>query len=177
MRSFDDLIASKIRNPTRLLAHLINCCIGEALERVEGLTILEPEEGYKEARAVLKLHYGQPHIVARAMLDSLLNSDNIEKDRSIPLGKKLLTFSSRMQTVYNTMRALNSYADVNSFSTISQLVAKLPVFGVNSWKKEAAVIYGQGREPTLVDFIQFVKNIAERECHAYSAKETNNIEV
>ena len=66
------------------------------------------------------------------------------------------------------MKALNSYADVNSWSTISQLVAKLPVFGVNSWKKEAASIYGKGREPTLTDFIQFVKGLAERECHAYS---------
>ena len=168
MRSFDDLISSKTNNPTRLLAHLINCCEGEALEKVEGLTILEPSEGYKEARALLKLHYGQPHIIARSMLDDLLNSDAIEKDRSVPLGKKFLNFSSRVQTVYNTMKAINAFADVNSYSTISQLVAKLPAFGVNAWKKLAATIYRENREPNLIDFIKFVKDLAERESHAYS---------
>ena len=122
IRSFDDLIGSKTNNPTRLLAHLIKCCVGEALEKVEGLTLLEPSEGYKEARAILKLHYGQPHIIARSMLDELLNSDAIERDRSVPLGKKLLNLSSRIQTVYNTMKAINSFADVNSYATISQLV-------------------------------------------------------
>ena len=63
MRSFDDLIASKTSNPTRLLAHLINCCEGDALDKVEGLTILDPCEGYKEARSILQLHYGQPHLI------------------------------------------------------------------------------------------------------------------
>ena len=168
MRSFDDLIASKVSNPTRLLAHLINCCEGDALEKVQGLTILEPSEGYKEAREILKLHYGQPHIIARSMLNELLEAGNIEKDRSIPLGRKLLDFSTKIQTVCNTMKSINAYADVNSWSTISQLVAKLPIFGVNSWKKEAASIYKEGREPNLIDFIKFVKSLAERESHAYS---------
>ena len=101
-------------------------------------------------------------------IKSHINSENIEKDRSISLGKKLLTFSSKIETVYNTMKALNSFADVNSWSTISQLVAKLPIFGVNAWKKEATAIYAQEREPNLVDLIKFVKTLAERECHAYS---------
>ena len=62
--------------------------MGEAFEKIEGLTILELSEVYKEARALLKRHYGQSHFIARSMLDELLNSDAIEKDRSVPLGKK-----------------------------------------------------------------------------------------
>ena len=68
----------------------------------------------------------------------------------------------------HTMKAINAFADVNSYSTISQLVAKLPAFGVNAWKKLAAAIYRENREPNLIDFIKFVKDLAERESHAYS---------
>jgi hypothetical protein len=73
-----------------------------------------------------------------------------------------------MISVKITLQTYGKEADVNSIETLKLLVAKLPNYGINEWKKEAAQIYEIGREPNLEDFIKLVKRLASRENHTYS---------
>ena len=123
---------------------------------------------FKEAWDTLKLHFGQNHLVARALINSLLNYEHLEKNKNTTLRKKLLEFSTKMLSVKTTLQTYGKEADINSSEILKVLVAKLPNFGINEWKKDAAQIYGDGREPKLEDFIKLVKRLASRETHTYS---------
>jgi len=101
INSFDASIASKTNDPARLLQYLIDCSEKDALEKIQAWSILPPIEGYKQARETLKLHYGQPYMVARSLLEELLALEPCEKDRSKSLGKKLLSFHSKLKHAHN----------------------------------------------------------------------------
>jgi len=100
INSFDSIIASKTDDPVRLLQYLIDCCEKDALEKIQAWTILPPADGYKQARETLKLHYGQPYIVARSLLEELLSLDPLDKDRSKPLETPNLSFKIETRLCY-----------------------------------------------------------------------------
>ena len=168
INSFDSIIVSKTNDPVRLLQYLIDCCEKDALEKIQAWSILPPAEGYKRARETLKLHYGQPYMVARCLLEELLALEPLEKDKSKGLGKKLLTFHSKLATAHATMQSIRAEGDINSQITIKTLLAKLPSFACNEFKKDAARIYSDGREPNIKDLMDFVLKVAHRENHAYA---------
>ena len=168
VNEFESLIKEKIRDPTRRFPFLLQYCEGEALRVIQDFRVLPANEAFKEAWDTLRLHFGQNHLVARALVDSLLKYEHLEKNRSVALGKKLLEFSTKMTSVRVTLKTYGREADVNSSETLKVLVAKLPNFGINEWKKDAAQIYEGGREPNLDDFIKLVKRLAARENHTYS---------
>ena len=168
MNGFESLVKQKVKDPARLFHTLLEYCEGEALRVIQDFSVLPPDTAYKEALEVLRLHFGQSHLVARALIDSLLNYEHLEKNRNVPLGKKLLAFSTKMTSVRFTLQTYKREADVNSSETLKVLVAKLPNYGINEWKKDAARIYENGHEPNLEDFINLVKRLASRENHTYS---------
>ena len=118
-----------------------------------------------EAMDVLRIHYGQAHLVARSLIESLKNLPHLDDDKNEGLGKKLLKFSTKLINVQATLKSYKREADINSSETIKILVAKLPQFGINEWKKAAVRIYENGKEPDLDDFIKCIKHL---ETHTYS---------
>ena len=73
MNGFESIIKVKVKDSARLFYTLLEYCEGEALSLVQDFRILPPDSGYKEAISALKTHYGQPHIVSRALINSLKN--------------------------------------------------------------------------------------------------------
>jgi hypothetical protein len=84
------------------------------------------------------------------------------------LGKKLLTFHSKLKHAYVTMQSIHAEGDINSQITIKTLLVKLPSFACNEFKKDAAWIYSEGREPNIDDVMKFVLKVALWENHAYA---------
>ena len=168
MNGFESLVKQKVKDPARLFHTLLEYCEGDALRVIGDFSVLPSDEAYKASLRVLEQHFGQSHQVARALVSSLLNYEHLEKNRNVPLGKKLLEFSAKMTSVSATLRKYKREADVNSSETLKVLVAKLPSYAINEWKKDAARIYEKGNEPNLDDLIGLVGRLASRENHTYS---------
>ncbi|KAF7234151.1 hypothetical protein EG68_12320 [Paragonimus skrjabini miyazakii] len=50
------------------LSYLIQYCNGEALDAINGCTVLELESGYNEAISILQRRLGQPYVIARCYI-------------------------------------------------------------------------------------------------------------
>ena len=142
--SFESLVKSKVKDSAHLFHTLIEYCESEALALVQDFRVLPPDQGYMEAMDVLRIHYGQAHLVARSLIESLKNFPHLDDDKNEGLGKKLLKFSTKLINVQATLKSYKREADINSSETIKILVAKLPQFGINEWKKAAARINEKG---------------------------------
>ena len=70
-----------MKDPARLFHTLLEYREGDALRVIQDFSILPSDEAYEEALKVLKLHFGQSHLVARALIGSLLSYEPLEKNR------------------------------------------------------------------------------------------------
>lgn len=53
-------------------------CKGEAKSCIEDCVLLEPSDGYKQARSILYSRYDRSHVVARSYVDKLVNSPQLK---------------------------------------------------------------------------------------------------
>ncbi|VDL90640.1 unnamed protein product [Schistocephalus solidus] len=78
LRRFESGIAKRVSDDKSRLSYLIHYFWGEAREAVESYAILEPSEGYHEALKTLRRRFGQPHSIARAHINNLIDGGVIK---------------------------------------------------------------------------------------------------
>lgn len=59
VRAFENLIETKTNIPVSRLYYLVQYTSGEVKELMQSCSSMDPEEGYKTARTLLKVRYGQ----------------------------------------------------------------------------------------------------------------------
>ena len=59
---------------------LIQHCEGEAKKVIEFWLLLDPDEGYRKAKDILKKNFGRKNVIARARMKRLHSEVNIKND-------------------------------------------------------------------------------------------------
>ncbi|BHF82770.1 hypothetical protein SprV_0802590900 [Sparganum proliferum] len=157
LRSFESGIAKRVSDDESRLSYLIHYCRGEAREAVESCAILEPSEGYHEALKILRRRFGQPHSIARAHIDNLIDGPVIKSMDPTTLMK----LAGEMRNCKNTLQQLEYLADLNSSRTLAAIVRRLPQPLQFRWSESASSILRLGREPTFSDLTEFVDERAD----------------
>lgn len=80
VRAFENLIEIKTNSPNSRLYYLIQYTSGEVKELMRSCLSMEPEEGYKTARALFKNRYGQSYKIATALIDRVTKASQIKTD-------------------------------------------------------------------------------------------------
>ena len=71
--AFETLIESKVDNSSELLYFLDQYTSGKAKELIKGCLQMKSEDSYKEARQLLKKHFGDPYKIVSAYIAKLSN--------------------------------------------------------------------------------------------------------
>ena len=71
--AFETLIESKVDNSSELLYFLDQYTSGKAKELIKGCLQMKSEDSYKEARRLLKKHFGDPYKIVSAYIAKLSN--------------------------------------------------------------------------------------------------------
>ena len=69
IKIFETNVESKVTDNRLRLSYLIQYCAGEAKSCIEDCVLLDSNEGYERARAILRSRYGRTHIIARTCFD------------------------------------------------------------------------------------------------------------
>ena len=77
VRAFQNVIESKTTSDSARLYYLVQYTSGEVQELVSSCLSMKPEEGYQEARSLLKKRYGQSYRIATAYVGKLTNGPPI----------------------------------------------------------------------------------------------------
>lgn len=114
---------------------------------------MDPEEGYREARILLKQRYGQPYRIATSYVNRLTNGPPIKPEDSSALRR----FSVLLTSCQNTLKEIGHLSKVENPDTLRMIIDRLPYGLKLKWRDEADRITEKiGREITIKDVSDFV---------------------
>ena len=114
---------------------------------------------YATALKCLKEQFGQPSVIARAVVNKLTMGDRIGRNNR----QALREFSLDIINCLSIMHRLNYYADVNANDNLRRIVMRLPDYLVDKWKGVVADIRERGQVPTLQHISDFVRKCVKAE--------------
>ena len=87
IRAFENLIESKTDSSSSRLYYLVQYTAGDVQELMRSCLAMSPDEGYQEARRLMKEKYGQNYKIAAAYVDRLTNGPPIRSEDGNALQK------------------------------------------------------------------------------------------
>ena len=114
---------------------------------------------YATALRTIKEQFGQPSVIARALVNNLTKGEKIGRsDR-----KKLREFSIDLMTCMATMKRIGYTADINANENLRKIVVRLPDHMIEKWRVFVADIREKGQTPTVHHITEFVKKRVKAE--------------
>ena len=102
VQAFENLIESKTRSLNSHLYYLVQYTSGEVNKLMQSCLSMDPEEGYKTARALLKDRYGQTYKIATALIDQVTKSSQVKADD----GPALQRYSFLLSSCKNSLKEI-----------------------------------------------------------------------
>lgn len=121
---------------------------------------MSPERGYKEARRLLKKHFGNDILIASAYQQKALHWAPIRSED----GKALHDYALFLRECYNTIEDIEILEDMNNPSHLRAVVSKLPFKLKERWRSVTYDYHEHHNKRVkfkqLVDFIEKQAKIA-----------------
>ena len=158
IRAFEENVEKNVGDSAPRLARLIQYCTGNALALLQGCAIMEPQEGYTTARQLLKDRFGSAFVIAQAWIDHVIAQGAIKPND----GPGLQGFADLLRTCLHTLKAMDALTEINTQSSLLQIVSKLPSYLLGRWRSQVVKVRRKHeRLPRFEDLVLFVEMAAE----------------
>ena len=156
--AFETLIESKVDDSNERLYYLDQYTSGKAKELIKGCLQTKGEDSYKEARRLLKKHFGDPYKIASAYIAKLSSWPAVKPND----GTGLQEFSIVLEQARNAMTGMQYMNDLNTANVMRQLWERLPRYLRSKWTERVSRIRSvKGQTASFNDFCQFVSEQAD----------------
>ena len=157
VRAFENLIETKTNSQNSRLYYLVQYTSGEVKELMQSCLSMDPEEGYKTARALLNDRYGQSYKIATALIDQVMKTSQIKADD----GPALQRFSVQLTSCKNSLKEIGYLSKIENPDALQRIIGRLPLGLRQKWRDKADVITEeQKRKVTIGDIAEFVERKA-----------------
>ena len=126
---------------------LIQYTSDKARSVIEDCVLMEPQEGYLEAKKLLRHNFGKPYDIARSYIQGLITGKTVPSDNP----DALVTLSRELSKAQVSLNALGYTADINSTVNLQAIARRLPHYLQTRWAEKAHEILEDEREPTFKD--------------------------
>ena len=173
IRAFENLIESKTTSEIARLYYLVQYTSGEVQELVSSCLSMKAEEGYREARSLLKKRYGQSYRIATAYAEKPTKGPPLKAED----GSALRRFSILLTGCRNTLKEIGYLSKVENPDTLRMIVSRLP-YGLRlKWRDVADKITEvEQQEITIEDLNDFVTSKARVATHAIFGSVTKEVQ-
>ena len=114
---------------------------------------MKPDEGYVEARCLLKERYGQGYKIGTALVDRVINGPPVRHEDSNALQK----FSVLLTSYKNTLKEIGYLNKIENPDSLQKVVRRLPFPLRQKWRDVAdGITNNSQREITFDDLAKFV---------------------
>ena len=127
-----------------------------AKDAIENCVLLPSDQGYHEAKEILRKNFEQKHIIVHAFIDKIVKGAQIKA--SDP--EKLLQLARDMRNCCLNSVQLNYRADINSMDTLGKVVKRLPPHFQAKLADESSRMIVIYLEPELSHLTEFVEKRA-----------------
>ncbi len=170
IRSFEHLVENKTPNPSARLYYLIQYTSGPVQDLMKSCLSMNPEEGYTEARRLLKERYGQKYRIDAAHVKALTEGPSIKSED----GNALVQFSIQLTSCTNTLKEIGSLGKLDHPENLKRVIDRLP-FGMRlKWRDTVdRIIENEERDVRIEDVRKFVTAKARAATHPIFGKVVN----
>ena len=166
---FYENVHSRLDDDGQRMVRLSAYLSGSAKRRVEGLGTAGSH--YILVLKELKRRYGQPVLIARAVLDRVVNGK-----RMSPLSAdRLLNFHSDVRDCVVNLKKMCYLADISSVENVRRVSSRIPQELNSSWNKFVVGFIHKNSNPTLIDFEQWLWERTEEIANPFSPDVTCNV--
>ena len=157
IRGFESQIERRLSSNDTRLRYLEQYLEYEPKEFIKGCLHVDANEGYFEAKRLLKEKYGDPYKISNAYLKKATEWPNIKAGDETALDR----FSVFLTQCISAMTSLSHLSILDHSHSLQNLVIKLPTYLQDRWRREANKIR-ENRVSALglTDFSKFVKSEA-----------------
>ena len=157
IRSFENLIEAKTKSSSTRLYYLVQYTSGDAQELMQSCLSMRPDEGYQEARRLLKERYGQSYKIASAYVTRVTNGPPIKNED----GPALEKFSVLLTSCKNTLKEIGCLNKIENPDSLQRVVERLPYQLRQRWRDVADdITNNKHREISFEDIARFVQSKA-----------------
>ena len=168
IHAFENLIESKTDSSSSRLYYLVpetckNCCVVASQ--------WSPDEGYQEARRLMKVKYGQNYKIAAAYVDRLTNGQPIRSED----GNALQKFSIQLTSCKNALKDIGYLNKLENPDALRKVIERLP-YGIRQKCREVVddIIQRQNRNVAVEDIATFVEKRVSIATHPIFGNITND---
>lgn len=122
-----------------------------AQKTINGLLGLRTEDAYKRARKILKERFRDPFGIYEAYRDKLKNWS------PCTTSAELQEFSDFLVMTQETMKSIKYLRELESYSTIRELAARLPTYCSNKWRESAKKVEARCGEYSFANLVEFTQ--------------------
>ena len=133
VRAFDCLIEAKTDSSSSRLYYLIQYTRGEVQELMRSCLSMNPDEGYAEARRLLKSKYGQNYKIATAFVDKVTKGPSVKAEDP----KALQNLSVLLISCKNTLNEIGHRNNIENPDSLKAVVERLPYDLRRRWRTVA----------------------------------------
>ena len=128
--------------------------MGEVKDLMQSCLMMKPEEGYTEARRLLKEKYGQNYRIATALVNRVTEAAPIKSEDGIALQ----TFSVLLVSCRNTLKEIGYLNKIENLDCLIKIIEKLPFSLRQKWRERADdITSNKERDISFDDVVKFVE--------------------
>ncbi|KAL7881128.1 hypothetical protein SRHO_G00033820 [Serrasalmus rhombeus] len=161
MRAFEHRIESKTENSKDRLYYLEQHTTGQPNDLVRSCFHMDPEQGYFEAKKLLKERFGDKYKLSMAYLDKALNWPTIKSDDV----KALEAYALFLTNCDNAMSDLEYLDEMENAANMRTVISKLPYRLREKFRSIAIDIQKKDRRTKFKDVVSFITKQAEMAAH------------
>ncbi|KAL7831402.1 hypothetical protein SRHO_G00309050 [Serrasalmus rhombeus] len=161
MRAFEHCIESKTENSKDRLYYLEQHTTGQPNDLVRSCFHMDPEQGYFEAKKLLKERFGDKYKISMAYLDKALNWPTIKSDDV----KALEAYALFLTNCDNAMSDLEYLDEMENAANMRTVISKLPYRLREKFRSIAIDIQKKDRRTKFKDVVSFITKQAEMAAH------------
>jgi hypothetical protein len=155
VRAFEHSIEEKTESSKDRLHYLEQFTSGKAQELVRSCGHMEPEEGYKTARQLLKKRFGDEYLISNGYAKKATEWPVIKSEDA----KAMDEFALFLRSCLNAMRDVKYLDQLDNPERLQMLVLKLPFDARRRWRKK--FIQARENDNRLLQFKEFVEFVEE----------------
>ncbi|KAG1709157.1 hypothetical protein GQR58_002920 [Nymphon striatum] len=154
--SFELNVETTCSNSDFKLARLLQYTSGVAKEAIRGCQLIGGDTGYQQARSILQERFGNKYLVTERVMQDLKCSKPVRTPFEIQ------SLADKLRNASLILNKLNTEPEINSQSSLIQILSRMPQFVQIKWKTLALENKrSKGVYPNFEDFVKFVADIAE----------------
>ncbi|XP_078357279.1 uncharacterized protein LOC144642164 [Oculina patagonica] len=170
VRSFEHLVEGKTFSSSSRLYYLVQYTSGPVKELMKSCLTMREQEGYVEARRLLKERYGQGYKIAAAHVKRLVEGPQIKAED----GTALERFSIQLTSCVNTLTDIGYLNKLDNPDNLKKVIERLPYGFRLKWRDTVdRIVEREQRDVTIKDIMDFVVAKARAATHPIFGNVTN----